>query len=211
MVTQTGICNSALAKVGQGPIASIDQDTRAAQIIKSIFDLIQDEVMTSHPWNFAIKRVKLIATATTPTFEYQHEFDVPNDCLRVLSVNDDCADWFGWRSGAGNWGGNQWVVEGKKILCDDSEAWVRYIFRNVDYNSWSSPFAEVMAWRIAMDIAYALTQSSDREKACAEKYEKTLSLARSTDGMEGTLKPLIADEWIDSRWRFGRSYRRNHW
>lgn len=187
-ITQIGICNSALAKVGQAPISSISQETRAAQIINSLFDLLQDEVMASHPWNFAIKRVTLSPTATTPVYEYDYEYDIPNDCLRILELETDVTMI-----------GMDWVVEGKKILSNDATINIRYIYRNTDYNSWSPPFAEVMAWRIAMEIAYALTQSSERERACGESYRATLALSRSTDGAEGVLRGLIADEWLASR------------
>lgn len=188
MVTQINICNSALAKVGQGPISSISQETRAAQIIKSVFDLLQDEVMSAHPWNFAVKRATLAPTATPPLFEYAYEFDVPNDSLRVLETETDTTQI-----------DNNWVVEGRKILSNDAEVNIRYIYRNVDYNSWSPVFAETMAWRIAMSIAYALTQSTEREKACSVNYLAALAAARSTDGQEGTLRGLIADEWTNSR------------
>lgn len=187
-ITQIGICNSALAKVGQAPISSITQETRAAQIINSIFDLIQDEVLSHHPWNFAIKRVALSPTATTPVYEFDFEYDLPNDCLRVLELETDVTmiDM-------------NWMVEGRKILSNDEAINIRYIYRNDDYNSWSPQFAEVMAWRIAMEIAYALTQSSERERSCMENFQRTLSLARSTDGAEGIIRGLIADEWTSSR------------
>lgn len=187
-VTQIAICNSALAKVGQGPIQSIDQNTRAAQIIKSIFSLIQDEVMAEHRWNFALKRASLSPTASTPEFEYDYEYDIPSDCLRVLELETDVTQI-----------DNDWVVEGKKILSNDATIKVLYIYRNVDYNSWSPGFAEVMAWRLAQEIAYALTQSNDREKSCSDNYAKALARARSTDGAEGVLRGLIADEWTTSR------------
>jgi len=120
----------------------------------------------------------------------------------VLEVESDLlGSWSGWRTGASNnpMGGEGWMVEGKKILANDSEIKIRYIFRNVDYNSWSPPFAEVMSWRIAMNIAYALTQSTERETSCGNMYRAALAAARSTDGAEGTLRGLIADEWTNSR------------
>jgi hypothetical protein len=187
-VTQIAICNSALAKVGQAPISSIDQETRAAQILKSIFDLVQDEVMSAHPWNFALKRVALTPTASTPAYEFDYEYDLPNDCLRVLELETDVTAI-----------GVDWVVEGRKILSNDSEISIRYIYRNDDYNSWSPAFAEVMAWRLAQGIAFALTQSTEREKSCHEQLKATLAQARSTDGAEGVLRGLIADEWTTAR------------
>jgi hypothetical protein len=187
-VTQVGICNSALIKVGQAPISSIDQDTRAAKTLKAVFELVQDEVMASHPWNFALKRVALTPTATTPAYEYDYEYDLPNDCLRVLELESDIVmiD-------------NNWIVEGRKLLSNDALINMRYIYRNEDYNSWSAVFAEVMAWRIAFSIAYNMTQSTERERACGEGLKTALISARSVDGAEGVLRGLITDQLWQSR------------
>lgn len=187
-ITQIGICNSALAKVGQAPISSITQETRAAQILNSIFDLKQDELLAHHPWNFAIKRATLSPNANTPIYEFDFEYDIPNDCLRVLELETDIINIE-----------NDWMVEGGKILSNDESINVRYIYRNNNYNSWSANFAEAFAWKLAHEIAYALTQSSEREKICADSFQRTLALARSTDGAEGVIRSLIADEWTSSR------------
>lgn len=187
-ITQVGICNSALAKVGQAPISSLTQETRAAQILNSIWDLVQDELLASHPWNFALKRAALTPTSDTPAYEFDYEYDIPNDCLRVLESETDFTA-----------SGVDWMVEGRKILTNEETLNIRYIYRNEDFNSWSGPFAEVMAWRLAQDIAFALTQSTEREKSCAEQYQRALSLARSTDAAEGIMRGLIADEWTSAR------------
>ncbi len=187
-VTQISICNSALAKVGQAPISSITQETRAAQIINSIFSLIQDELLACHPWNFALKRATLSPTSTTPDFEFTYEFDIPSDCLRVLETETDTTMI-----------GDSWVVEDGKILSNDDEVSIRYIYRHENYNAWAPMFAEVMAWRLAQEIAYALTQSTEREKTCEASFAKALSQARSMDGAEGVLKGVITDEWTQSR------------
>ena len=188
MITQVNICNSALAKVGQAPISSIDQETRAAQTLKSIFSLVQDELLACHPWNFALKRAQLVPNVTVPDFEFDFSYDIPSDCIRVLETETDTTQI-----------GNSWVVEDGKILSNDSTINIRYIYRNVNFSGWSPMFAEVMAWRLAQEIAYALTQSTEREKTCSENLRLSLSQARSIDGAEGVLKGVITDEWTESR------------
>lgn len=187
-VTQVSIVNSALAKVGQAPVQSLTQDTRAAQIIYSIYDLVQDELLSMHPWNFAIKRVALSPTNNTPAFEYTYEYDIPSDCLRIL---DEQLDYTSAKP--------DWVVEGRKILSDESTVEIRYIFRQDDPSTWSPTFAEAFAWRLAYKIAYALTQSSEREKMCEEGAKKALSEARCMDGVEGTIRGIQADDWTNAR------------
>lgn len=187
-VTQVSICNSALAKVGQSPIQSLSQDTRAAQLLNGIFDQIQDEFLAQHPWNFAIKREQITANASVPVYEFDYTFDLPSDCLRVLDQEADDVDLE-----------PKWVVEGRTILANDPTLNIRFIYRNVDFSAWNPAAAEAFAWRLAVSVAYALTQSSDREKACMQQYQAALSLARSVDASEGTLKSLIADDWALKR------------
>lgn len=187
-VTQVSICNSALVKVGADLISSISQDTRSANLLNALWDQVRDSVLRAHPWNFAIKRATLAPTANTPEFEYTYEFDVPSDCLRVLDIYSEVSP-----------GSIEFVVENSKILCEEEEIDVTYIYRNENMESWDSCFAEAMAWRLAREIAYGLTQSAALVTVCEEGYRRSLAEARSMDGTEGTIKSLGADEWLLSR------------
>jgi hypothetical protein len=60
-VTQTNICNLALRLLGVARITSISADKEQARILNDIYDMIQDEILSAHPWNFAIKRATLTA------------------------------------------------------------------------------------------------------------------------------------------------------
>lgn len=183
-VTPVGIANSALIKVGADRISSLTEDTRRAQLVNAIYEFVRDEVMGAHPWNFSIKRATLAPTSTAPEFGYDYEFDIPNDCLRILVVNDDSYDW---------------ISESNKILTDESSCEVTYIFRNEDESTWDNRFAEAFAWRLARELAYALTQSAALVEVCDKAYQRSISEARSIDGAEGIMKKLEADDWTDSR------------
>ena len=184
-VTQVGICNSALIKVGGSVIQSLTQDTKSAQILNAVYEQIRDEVHRAHKWKFAMKRAILSPLATAPDFEYDFQYTVPLDCLRVVSVDDDQYDW---------------TREGEYILTNtDTALEVKYIYRNEDESSWDSSFAEAFAWRLAGEIAYALTQSTERTTTCMAGYDKALAYARSFSSTEGTVSGFVADTWTDSR------------
>ena len=183
-VTQVSICNSALIKIGADIISSITQDCRAANLLNALWDQERDCVLRAHPWNFAIKRATLSPTSDAPDSEYDYEYDIPNDCLRVLTTYPDSVDF---------------VVEDSKILSDDDELSVIYIYRNENMSSWDACFAEAFAWKLAKECAYALTQSAALISVCEDGYRKALAEARSMDGAEGVLKRLEADEWILAR------------
>jgi len=191
-VDQISICNSALVKVGAERISSINQDTKSAKILKAVYEQVRDAVIAAHPWNFAIKRAVLYPTATTPDFEFDYQYDVPLDCLHVLSVYDE-SDAFGGDESI------DYVVEDRKILTDESTLNVRYVYRATDESLWSAYFAEAFAWRLAQEVAYNLTQSMSVATACEQKYRKELAEARSRDGAEGILKGIVADKWTGAR------------
>ena len=54
--TSVGIANVALARLGATRILAIDEDTENARLVNAIYGTIRDEVLSAHPWNFAIKR-----------------------------------------------------------------------------------------------------------------------------------------------------------
>lgn len=183
-VTQVSIANSALIKVGADTISSITEDVKRARLVRALWDQIRDEVMAAHPWNFAIKRVTLVPTSTTPEFEYDFEFDKPNDCLRILDEEYSDTDY---------------VVEGTKILSSEPSLNFRYVYRNTDESSWSPGFGESMAWRLAREMAYPLAQSTQLLQLCDSQYRASLAEARYLDGAEGVNKNLVIDDWTLSR------------
>jgi len=104
-VTETDICNRALQRLGEQRIADMDTDTtKAGTACASAYDHIRDEVLRSHPWNCATKRVSVIGRMTvylianaSPTvieFDQAHPFIVGDvvtiaGALGMTEINAD--------------------------------------------------------------------------------------------------------------------------
>lgn len=187
-VNEVGIANSALLKLGADIIQSLTQDTRSAKVINAIFWPTVNEVLRSHPWNFAMKRVLLTPSLTTPDFEYAHQFDLPTDCLLVWETSEDRIS-----------DEPDYVVEGRKILSNYEEMEVRYIYAHQDPSEWDALFAEALACKLAEKTAYSITKSGEREAAMQKLFKEAIVEARTRDGMEGITRGLLADKWIHSR------------
>ena len=82
------ICNSALNIIGASNIISLDEDSKAGRICKQRYPNVRDSVFRSHPWNCLINRIQLTANTSSPTFEFQYQYDLPADpfCLRVIKL-----------------------------------------------------------------------------------------------------------------------------
>src|SRR5262249_37444710 len=77
LTTATQIVNQALRHLGDESVLGLDDTTRRAQIVEEYYPTARDYVLEEHPWNFAMKRVTLLAYAT------------PNQSLSLASVSGD--------------------------------------------------------------------------------------------------------------------------
>ncbi len=184
-VTSVGICNSALVKMGASLISSLTETSREAQLCKALYETVRDETLRAHPWNFATQRKVIAPISEAPAFGYDYQYDIPNDCLRVLPFEDTNVDY---------------VVEGRKILSNDSSLDLRYIYRNTDESEWDTQFAEAFSWKLARELAMALVQSAPLVEMMDKGFRAAIASARSVDGQEGIIKGLVADTWLNARY-----------
>lgn len=180
------ICNEALALVGAAPITSLGQQTTEARLLNSLYTPTRDQLLTSHPWNFATKRVTLAADADAPTFGWGYRFALPADCLRVLGTDLDSED--------------KWKIENGFLLSDSSSVSIKYISKITTEATFSINFCEALAYKLASKIAYPLVQSSTLAKSLFDLYVTHLRDARSMDAQEGSVEQVEANEWINSRY-----------
>jgi hypothetical protein len=55
-VDALAICNSALSKIGAAKIDALTDVNKRATLCNQQYSILRDELLRSHPWNFAIKR-----------------------------------------------------------------------------------------------------------------------------------------------------------
>lgn len=179
-----GICNSALVKIGGELISTLSDDTKRARLCNEQYEKKRDEVLYSHPWNFALTRTTLSPDVAEPEYEYAYQYSMPSDCLRVYRMEDDSIEF---------------KVEGRKILCDESSLSFLYIAKIVDVTKFTPLFCEALSYALAEDLAFSLRNSVPLAKSMAEMREQVMRRARSLDAQEGTPERITADEWLNAR------------
>ena len=184
MASRVSICNLGLTILGADRITSLEDNAENARRLTAIYDSTLEDVLRAHPWNFAIARVQLAQLATTPLYEYDYEFQLPGNCLRVLSVSD---------------GTNiisDFKVEGRKLLADDTTVQIKYIANITDPNQYTSQFIYVLASRLAAEIAYAVTNNKATAEQMFDLYLSRLQIAKETDAQESSsVEVLDEDLW----------------
>jgi len=191
MATEVSICANALRRLGDDPIVSLTDDTERARLCNAFYSEARDEVLRSHPWNFAITRQQLSQLSTTPLYQYSYQYALPTDphCLRVLEM--EYSDYvFKIEHLAGT---------GRVLLTDEGTAKIIYIARITDTAQFDPLFIDTLTAKMSVDLAYPVTGSVQLQQNMQKLFESKLREARSVDGQEGFQDDLVSPTFTDFR------------
>ena len=191
MATEVSICSNALRRLGDDPITSLTDDTERARLCNAFYVPARDLVLRSHPWNFAVTRATLAQLSDTPAYEYSYQYALPNDpyCLRVLEMQ--YKDYI--------FKIEHYASQGRVLLTNESTAKILYIARITDTAQFDSMFVDVLTAKLAVDLAYPVTNSVKLQEQMQRLFQQKLSEARSVDGQEGFIDDLVSDTFTDFR------------
>lgn len=178
------ICNNALIKVGADAITALTEDVKAARVCNRIYEIMRDDLLRSHPWNFAIARSSLAKLSAAPAFGYSSQYQLPSDCLRVLGVQDIY---------------KEYRIEGRKVLTDSNAIKLVYIKKEEDPTQYDSSFSNLLALKLAAEIAYTMTNDAGLAQLLSREYKEELKKAKRLDAQEDSLKELTTTTWTDGR------------
>lgn len=210
------IWNIALTRIGHEPISEEGENTKAGRLCRMHYPLVLDAVLRAHPWNFAIRRAELAALTTVPTYEFSTAFALPTNpyCIKVIRTSHEAN---GMSSSAvygypGIHGYSSASVEyrietidhdGTPVRCiliNDSSLMIEYVARITDVALFDPLFTDVLAARLAAEIAIPLTDNQSATKTMLEIYQMKLTEARTINAQEGSPRDIInVDGWLMAR------------
>lgn len=187
------VCNQALARLGAERILGLEDGSKGARFCRLFYEQTRDEVLRSHPWNFAMKRESLTRLATDPAFGWRHQYQLPADFLRLVQLNGYAESEAARNS----------EIEGGTLLCDEDVAQVRYVRRLEDAGQFDPLFAEAVAVKLASKLAQPLTGSRTLGAEILQEYEGiTAPLARRVDAQED--RSRRKQPWVESAFVMAR-------
>ena len=191
MASIVDIANNALNILGASTISSLTEDTKNARICNQRFENVRNRVFRSHPWNCLIKRVQLAQNSTAPVIEYTYAYALPSDFLRVLKIHNGTTD-----SVASDM---PYKVEGKNIITDEATVYLVYVSKDTDPNNYDSYLYEVLAYQLAADMAYGITNNATLAKNLLVDADEKLRESRFVDAVENSTDTVEANEFTDAR------------
>jgi hypothetical protein len=206
-VAEVDIANLALtAHLGAKPIASFDEaDDPAgpdrARVMKMLYPVVRDELLSLQPWHFAITRATLALLADVPVYGWSQTYQLPQGpappfCLRVLDTNLDPSwglwwdTWPGWLPGTWPWPqqGREglWQIEGRHLMSWEPNLAIRYVAQVTDVTIFTPTFTSALAATLAERSAYAVTQNETLRKDLEATALRLRNQARAVEGQEGS-------------------------
>jgi hypothetical protein len=163
------ICNMALTMLATSRITTLEDANENARKLNIVYQPTKEALLSEHNWNFAIVQDTLSEASGYPVIGiYAYHFSLPYDCIRVIRVEDD----------------EPFVVLNGKVLTNSETCVIEYI-SNADEGDFSPGFSRALAFRLAADLAFGVTQNATLAQGMELKAQQALKEAKWTDAQEG--------------------------
>ncbi|NLS27933.1 hypothetical protein S2M10_29350 [Sphingomonas sp. S2M10] len=173
--SQTDIVNAVLARIGSTErLTSIDDpNSNSGRRIAVLWDMARRLLTGMHPWNHAVTRAMLNASAEAPAFGWSYKFRLPNDCLRWLPAAHVDPDYFDAER------------EGAFLLANmPGPLPIRYIADVETVPAWSPGFVEAMTTCLAAWVSLGVSESLGISDRMADAAERAVRRGKRMDGLE---------------------------
>ena len=194
-LSETSICNMALAKLGAKRINNIDTDSTTEAIhCRTHYAQTRDALTRLLAPAFASDRDTLSQDTVDPDFEWDNQFILSADFLRKLSVYGDTgADLSKTRY--------SYAIEGERLLTNEGAIYLRYVKRVTDTSKFDPLFVEVLVLQLALKLSGPLSGGNAKlQEIIKQELGAVMSLARVVDKSETKTKGrLDLNTWNDAR------------
>lgn len=195
MNSAVDICNLALSHLGVEPISDLNGTDKASRTCNQNYEPALKFVLGQHFWNFAMKRVTLAKDATAPAFGWSAQFIIPADFLLLYGFSQNTPRF-------------DYEIEGLRILCNQTTLKIKYVSYFTSVSAMDPAFVKALAYYLAADMAWPLTQSRTMSDKMDLKYQETIRNAKATDAISAPINEIIDDTFLDARVTGAQAYGR---
>lgn len=198
-ILNTDICNMALGKLGAGQIVNLAdtaENTPEAIQCRLHFEQTRDALIRSHLWRFASARESLTENSSSPSFEFDNQFDLPDDFMRHKSVWDG-VDHRNTRV--------TFAIEGDLLLTNSDSIDLRYIKKVTDPTKFDSLFVEVLILKLAIKLVAPLAGGApELQQVLGTELQLIMPSVRALDRQEtNNIGRNDNPSWNDARFSSG--------
>ena len=184
MASDIQICNLALTMLGQAPISSLSQSVPRAEKCNAVYETLRDVEIASHNWRFATEYVLLTQLDEEPDFGYNNVFQLPNDYAKLIRLDSELVEY---------------RIVGNKLYTDEDEIGLEYVKKVTNAGEFSDFFVDLLAARLAKELAWGITNNRTLSIDMAENYNIVRRRAIGLDSQIGTPRKLYRNKMEEAR------------
>ena len=155
------VTSQALACLGLDPIQSMTEESDRAETANTLYEDFIQNLITSHPWRFAMVKKRLGRQTAAPTNEWKFQFTLPPERIGdVWAVFDSSA--------VGVRPAKSFEIFSGLLFADYESVWVDIRTRK-DEVEWPPYFTILAVWGLASLLAEPLTDDTSKMKVWDEK------------------------------------------
>ena len=179
MTSKVEIANIAFVYLGAELISDFSDDSREANAVNAIWDIMRKAELRSYPYNFATETVELARNTTTPLTRYDYSHALPSQLLRVWTVYDEDENIV-----------SDFKIEGSNIVSNEDRLIIKYTKDITDTTKWDALFVNVMAYAVAKGLAYHLTSTGSMVERATNAYFNAVNEAKMANASEDIMDKL---------------------
>lgn len=193
MTTTTEICNLALSEIGGRQLVDFATDTsEEARACRLHYAQTRDALLRRHQWNFAQVRADLDENATAPVSDWDSAWDLPADCVRVISLPSNNP----YKPH------QEFALEGRRILVRGLDAvTLLYVSNAAPIADWDPLFIDAMA----LSLGIKLAKSIAHDVAMAQGAAATLAQLALPAAFTADARETLSNENHGPAWRRAKS------
>lgn len=177
--TDVSICSLALSAIGADSIQSFEDETREAEVAGLHYGLVMDDLLSRHPWKFAIGQTSLAQLSATPLYGYQYAYQLPVDMVNLLSMELAAP----------------YQIYEDKLYTDLEEVKVTYKFRPLE-SKMPAYFVRLVVLELAALFALAIAEDKEKAQSYAKLAERQEAKAKSTDSKQQPNRGIRDDNFV---------------
>lgn len=191
-LTETAVCNMALSKLGSKKISNVETENSVEAIqCRLHYESTRDALLRSFYWPFAAARSTLTENASEPDFEWDNQFDLPDDFLSFRSIHDNDLINPSRRSAA---------IEGSLFLTNESTVEMRYTKKVTTVSEFDPLFIQVLILQLAINLISLPGANAKIKESIKDDLKRILPSVRALSRQEAELRGRAdADTWVDVR------------
>lgn len=174
MSTDVAIANTALIMNGADDINSFSDNTFEAKLASSTYETTKEALLQAYPWRFTLKQADLGgALAASPEFQWDYQYQLPSDCLRIISLQHNA----------------DYELYDKQVYTNEKPCKIVYQ-RNVSEANMPSYFRRALEFRLARVFAISLQEDVNKMSVFERAADKETARARQLDAQQRTTQRI---------------------